>query len=75
LNPQRGGCHHLPRWHCITTLSLGVAGLGSLRRLGRIGLVTIACFLCLTALSTALGGPGVPQYSKPATTRAGPSRG
>jgi dicarboxylate/amino acid:cation (Na+ or H+) symporter, DAACS family len=39
----------------LSTLSLGVAGLGSLRRLGRIGLVTIVCFLSLTALSTALG--------------------
>ncbi len=39
----------------VSTLSLGVAGLGSLRRLGRIGLITIVSFLCLTALSTALG--------------------
>jgi DAACS family dicarboxylate/amino acid:cation (Na+ or H+) symporter len=39
----------------ISTLSLGVAGLGSLKRLGRIGLVTILSFLCLTALSTVLG--------------------
>jgi DAACS family dicarboxylate/amino acid:cation (Na+ or H+) symporter len=39
----------------LSTLSLGVAGLGSLRRLGRIGLVTLLCFLGLTALSTALG--------------------
>jgi DAACS family dicarboxylate/amino acid:cation (Na+ or H+) symporter len=39
----------------LSTLSLGVAGLGNLKTLGRIGLVTIACFLMLTALSTALG--------------------
>jgi DAACS family dicarboxylate/amino acid:cation (Na+ or H+) symporter len=39
----------------ISTLSLGVAGLGSLRRLGRIGALTIACFLCLTATSAGLG--------------------
>lgn len=39
----------------VSTLSLGVAGLGSLRRLGRIGLITIVGFLGLTALSTALG--------------------
>ncbi len=39
----------------LSTLSLGVAGLGSLKRLGRIGLVTIASFLILTTLSTALG--------------------
>jgi dicarboxylate/amino acid:cation (Na+ or H+) symporter, DAACS family len=39
----------------LSTLSLGVAGLGNLRRLGRIGLVTILGFLSLTALSTAIG--------------------
>ena len=39
----------------VSTLSLGVAGLGSLKRLGRIGIITIASFLCLTAASTALG--------------------
>ena len=39
----------------ISTLSLGVAGLGSLKRLGRIGLITIVCFLALTTLSVALG--------------------
>jgi DAACS family dicarboxylate/amino acid:cation (Na+ or H+) symporter len=39
----------------VSTLSLGVAGLGSLKRLGRIGLTTILGFLCLTALSTVLG--------------------
>jgi dicarboxylate/amino acid:cation (Na+ or H+) symporter, DAACS family len=39
----------------VSTLALGVAGLGSLRRLGRIGAVTILSFLGLTALATALG--------------------
>jgi len=39
----------------LSTLALGVAGLGSLRRLGRIGLMTLLCFVSLTALSTALG--------------------
>ncbi len=39
----------------LSTLSLGVAGLGDLKRLGRIGLVTIVTFLSITALSTALG--------------------
>lgn len=39
----------------VSSLALGVAGLGDLRKLGRMGAVTLACFLCLTALSTALG--------------------
>ncbi|MBN1606802.1 MAG: dicarboxylate/amino acid:cation symporter [Polyangiaceae bacterium] len=39
----------------VSTLSLGVVGLGDLRRLGRIGLLTGGCFLTLTVLSTALG--------------------
>ena len=39
----------------VSTLSLGVAGLGDLKRLGRIGLVTILTFLSITALSTVLG--------------------
>jgi DAACS family dicarboxylate/amino acid:cation (Na+ or H+) symporter len=39
----------------VSTLSLGVAGLGSLKRFGRIGLLTIASFLGLTAASTVLG--------------------
>jgi DAACS family dicarboxylate/amino acid:cation (Na+ or H+) symporter len=39
----------------VSTLSLGVAGLGSLRRLGRIGIITITSFLCLTAASAVLG--------------------
>jgi DAACS family dicarboxylate/amino acid:cation (Na+ or H+) symporter len=39
----------------LSTLSLGVAGLGDLKTLGRIGLLTILGFLFLTALSTTLG--------------------
>ncbi len=39
----------------LSTLALGVAGLGDLKRLGRVGLVTLVCFLGLTALSTTLG--------------------
>lgn len=39
----------------LSTLALGVAGLGDLKRLGRVGLVTLVCFLGLTVLSTALG--------------------
>jgi DAACS family dicarboxylate/amino acid:cation (Na+ or H+) symporter len=39
----------------LSTLSLGVAGLGNLKRLGRIGLITLLCFLGLTTLSTTLG--------------------
>lgn len=39
----------------VSTLSLGVAGLGSLHRLGRIGLVTLLSFFSLTVLSAALG--------------------
>ena len=39
----------------LSTLSVGVASLGDLKRLGRIGLVTAGCFLGLTALSTSLG--------------------
>ena len=39
----------------VSTLSMGVAGLGSLRRVGRIGIVTLITFVCLTALSTVLG--------------------
>jgi len=39
----------------LSTLALGVAGLGDLKRLGRVGAVTLACFLGLTALSTTLG--------------------
>ncbi len=39
----------------ISTLSLGVVGLGDLKTLGRIGLITILSFLFLTTLSTILG--------------------
>jgi DAACS family dicarboxylate/amino acid:cation (Na+ or H+) symporter len=39
----------------LSTLSLGVAGLGSLKRVGKIGVVAILSFLMLTALSTTLG--------------------
>jgi DAACS family dicarboxylate/amino acid:cation (Na+ or H+) symporter len=39
----------------LSTLSLGVSGLGSLRQLGRIGVLTLICFLALTLLSTAVG--------------------
>jgi DAACS family dicarboxylate/amino acid:cation (Na+ or H+) symporter len=39
----------------ISTLALGVAGLGSVSKLGRIGLVTLICFLGLTTLAVILG--------------------
>ena len=39
----------------VSSLSLGVVGLGNLKRLGRIGAVTLLCFVSLTALSTVLG--------------------
>ena len=39
----------------ISTLVVGVAGLGSLRRLGRIGVVTMMSFMVLTLVSTILG--------------------
>jgi DAACS family dicarboxylate/amino acid:cation (Na+ or H+) symporter len=39
----------------ISTVALGVAGLGSLSHVGRIGALTLGCFLLLTAISTALG--------------------
>lgn len=39
----------------VSSLALGVAGLGDLRKLGRMGAVTLACFLSLTALATVLG--------------------
>ena len=39
----------------VSTLALGVAGLGSVRRLGRIGVLTLLCFLGLTAASASLG--------------------
>ena len=39
----------------ISTLAVGVAGLGSLRRLGRIGVLTMMSFMALTLISTILG--------------------
>ena len=39
----------------ISTLALGVVGLGDVSRLGRIGLLTLACFLGLTTVATILG--------------------
>jgi DAACS family dicarboxylate/amino acid:cation (Na+ or H+) symporter len=39
----------------VSTLAVGVCGLGSLRRVGRIGVITLATFLLLTAAATVLG--------------------
>lgn len=39
----------------ISTLALGVAGLGSVTKLGRIGLVTLLSFLALTTIAVGLG--------------------
>lgn len=39
----------------VSTVALGVAGLGSLAHVGRIGTVTLVTFLALTACATALG--------------------
>ena len=39
----------------VSTVALGVAGLGSLAHVGRIGALTLATFLTLTALATLLG--------------------
>lgn len=39
----------------LSTLALGVAGLGSLQRLGRIFALTVGSFLALSALATMLG--------------------
>ncbi|MEX2663530.1 MAG: dicarboxylate/amino acid:cation symporter [Vicinamibacterales bacterium] len=39
----------------ISTLALGVAGLGSVAKLGRIGLVTLLSFLGLTTIAVTLG--------------------
>jgi dicarboxylate/amino acid:cation (Na+ or H+) symporter, DAACS family len=39
----------------LSTLSLGIVGLGDVSRLGRIGLLTLAMFLLLTATATVLG--------------------
>ncbi len=39
----------------MTSLSLGVAGLGDLRQVGRIGLLTLTIFVLLTAAGAAIG--------------------
>jgi DAACS family dicarboxylate/amino acid:cation (Na+ or H+) symporter len=39
----------------ISTLAVGVAGLGSLAHVGRIGVLTLGCFVLLTALAASLG--------------------
>ena len=39
----------------VSSLAMGVASLGDLRKLGRMGAVTLVCFLCLTTVATALG--------------------
>jgi len=39
----------------FASLSLGVAGLGDLRRIGRLGLRTLSMFLATTAVATILG--------------------
>ena len=39
----------------VSTLALGVAGLGNLAKLGRIGLYTLLSFLMLTTIATAIG--------------------
>jgi len=39
----------------VSTLAVGVAGLGSLAKLGRVGAITLGSFIVLTALATILG--------------------
>jgi DAACS family dicarboxylate/amino acid:cation (Na+ or H+) symporter len=39
----------------LSTLALGVTGLGDVSRLGRIGLMTLVSFLALTTVATAIG--------------------
>ncbi|HJR61321.1 MAG TPA: dicarboxylate/amino acid:cation symporter [Vicinamibacterales bacterium] len=39
----------------VSTLALGVAGLGSISKLGRIGLLTLMSFLALTTMAVILG--------------------
>jgi DAACS family dicarboxylate/amino acid:cation (Na+ or H+) symporter len=39
----------------LSTLALGIVGLGDVKRLGRIGLLTFMTFLSLTAVGTVLG--------------------
>src|ERR671911_755372 len=39
----------------LSTLALGIVGLGDVSRLGRIGLLTLVAFLALTTAGTLLG--------------------
>ena len=39
----------------VSSLALGVASLGDLRKLGRMGAVTLLCFLSLTAVASCFG--------------------
>jgi len=39
----------------LSSLSLGVAGLGDLRQVGRIGLATLTIFIALTAVAAVIG--------------------
>ncbi len=39
----------------LSTLAVGVAGLGSLAKLGRVGALTLGTFVVLTALATIIG--------------------
>jgi DAACS family dicarboxylate/amino acid:cation (Na+ or H+) symporter len=39
----------------VSSLAMGVANLGDLRKLGRMGALTLVSFLCLTTLATVLG--------------------
>lgn len=39
----------------VSALSLGIAGLGDLRRLGRVGLRTLAYTVCVSTIAVALG--------------------
>ena len=39
----------------VSTVALGVAGLGTLAHVGRIGVITLATFLLLTVCATAIG--------------------
>jgi DAACS family dicarboxylate/amino acid:cation (Na+ or H+) symporter len=39
----------------LSSLSLGVAGLGDLRQVGRIGLATLTIFILLTAIAAVIG--------------------
>ncbi|MBI4466292.1 MAG: dicarboxylate/amino acid:cation symporter [Acidobacteria bacterium] len=57
----------------FASLTLGVAGLGDIRKLGRIGLKTVSYFLATTAVATLIGlllvnavrpGAGLPQETR-----------